>query len=149
MRKVLLESFVEMAVILFKNYCHFYNIWVDYLVPLQIHLCGSRCSAHLSYTLLWFWEERAVGYRKPCKTLIRTDAGGRAPGNSSHSLLCSRAPLKISVKIKKKCIYLPTDPVIGFVGSASVSFRGHSFHLLQLGWLLCRCVGCCWFAPSL
>lgn len=99
-----------MAVILFKNYCHFYNIWVDYLVPLQIHLCGSRCSAHLSYTLLWFWEERAVGYRKPCKTLIRTDAGGRAPGNSSHSLLCSRAPLKISVKIKKTVsIYLLTQ----------------------------------------
>lgn len=90
--------------ILFKNYCHFCNIWVDYLVPLQIHLCGSRCSAYLSSTLLWFWEEWAVGYRKPCKTPIHTGAGWRAPGNSSHSLLCSRVPLKISVKIKK--IYL-------------------------------------------
>lgn len=122
--------------ILFKNYCHFYNIWVDYLVPLQIHLCGSRCSAHLSSTLLWFWEEWAVAYRKPCKTPIHTGAGWRAPRNSSHSLLCSRVPFKISVK-KKKIIYLPTDPVIWFIGSASVSFKGHSFYLPQLGQLLC------------
>ena len=95
--------------ILFKNYCHFYNIWVDYLVPLQIHLCGSRCSAHLSSTLLWFWEEWAVAYRKPCKTPIHTGAGWRAPRNSSHSLLCSRVPFKISVKKKKNLsIYLLT-----------------------------------------
>ena len=38
---------------------------------------------------------------------------------------------------KKKIIYLPTDPVIWFIGSASVSFKGHSFYLPQLGQLLC------------
>ena len=72
-------------------------------------------------------------------------AGSREFFTQSSLLSCAFENIREN---KKKFIYLPADPVIWVIGSASVSFKGHPSYSLHRGGSL-RVIGRRWFAPSL